>query len=102
MLLSSCRLLPATEQEEAVAETTDRVLPVGWEAVEDWQSINVDADDEDEHLLLFRFDGGQMGALILEGDVSTSISPPEQILPRYFEEQGGLGQGVIAAPGTPC
>jgi hypothetical protein len=101
-LLGGCTLLPPSDREEAAATIYDRILPVGWTALGTLQAINLDDDEEDEHLLLFRFDNGQVGALVLEGDPATSISPPEHLLPRYFDDQGNLGQGIIAPPGTPA
>ena len=100
LLLGGCTLLPRTEPEVPINTRYDHVLPAGWTAIRDWQPVNLDSDSEDEYLLLFRFDNGQVGALIAEGDPATSISEPEQLLPRYFDDHGALGQGVIAAPGT--
>ena len=92
---------PPSKSEQAQA-THERVLPTGWESISDWQPVNVDDDKEEENLLLFRFDNGQVGALILDGDPATSISPPQYLFPRFFDDEGALGQGVIATPGTPA
>lgn len=101
LLLGGCILLPPTDDEQAAPGKFDHVLPVGWAGLGDWQPVNIDNDEAEENLLFFRFDGGQVGALVLEGDPDTSISPPDFLLPRDFDEQGNLGQGIVAAPGTP-
>jgi hypothetical protein len=101
LLLGGCSLLPASKKEQAQA-SHERVLPIGWEAISDWQPVNLDDDQDTENLLLFSFDNGQVGALILEGDPATSISTPTYLLPRYFDNEQALGQGIIAPPGTPA
>src|SRR6476620_3815795 len=83
LLLGGCSLLPPSKSEQAQA-THERVLPEGWESISDWQPVNLDDDKEDENLLLFQFDNGQVGALILDGDPATSITPPQYLFPRYF------------------
>lgn len=100
-LLGGCILLPPTDREQTVAGAYDHILPAGWEGLGDLKPINLDGDEQEENLLLFRFDNGQVGALIIEGDPATTISPPDFLLPRYYDEGGALGQGIIAAPGTP-
>lgn len=104
LLLGAC-MLPPVEVEEGPSTEYDHVLPAGWRAVRDWQPVNLDDDEEAENLLLFRFDNGQVGALLVEGDPAAPSDPPHQLLPRLFDEHrnfgpGDLGQGVIAAPGT--
>ncbi len=101
LLAGGCVLLPATDNEEGTSSAYDHVLPAGWTAVGDWVPVNLDGDDEDENLLLFRFDNGQVGAQIVEGDPTTTISPPHRLLPRYFDDGAALGHGVIAPPFTP-
>ena len=106
LLLGACALLPSTEDAEITTQAYDHVLTAGRTAIGDWHPVNLDSDDEEEHLLFFRYDSGQVGALIVEGDPVTSISEPEQLLPRYFSEHlfndpGALGQGIIAPPDTP-
>jgi hypothetical protein len=95
-------LLPPSENVEALQTEMLHVLPAGWTAIREWETINLDGDEEEEQLLFFRFDSGQVGALILEGDPATSIEVPERLLPRNFDDRGALGQGVIVPPGTPA
>lgn len=102
LLLSSCRVLPQSEQEVAVEVVSNSQLPGGWELVGDLYPVSLDSDTDNENLAFFSFDSGQIGAFIIEGDPATSISPPDFLLPRYFDDLNALGQGIIAAPRTPA
>ena len=95
------------------------ILPEEWEAVSTWESINIDADAEQEYLLFYRYDasttadgegiGGPIGAVIY--DSQTPIGMPEEsedssrppaprlqpyaLLPNYWQ---GSGFGFVAPP----
>lgn len=108
MLLGGCALLPSPERGDALEVEFEQVLPAGWEPLGRWQSVNLDADGDDEYLLFFRFDSGQVGALIYDvapapnASQTYNVSQTYHLLPRYFDDQGNLGQGVIAPPGMPA
>ncbi len=95
------------------------ILPEEWEAVSTWESINIDADAEQEYLLFYRYDAsttadgegisGPIGAVIY--DSQTPIGMPEEsedssrppapwlqpyaLLPNYWQ---GSGFGFVAPP----
>lgn len=95
------------------------ILPEEWKAVSTWESINIDADAEEEYLLFYRYDasttadgegiGGPVGAVIY--DSQTPIGMPEEsedssrppaprlqpyaLLPNYWQ---GSGFGFVAPP----
>jgi hypothetical protein len=100
LLLGGCRLLPPVERGQTLEVEFEQILPVGWEAVGGWQPVNLDGDEAGENLLLFQFDSGQIGALIYDAQLAPTVSQAYWLLPRYFDDQGELGQGVIAPPGT--
>jgi hypothetical protein len=97
LLSGGCALLPRSERGPRLEVEFDQVLPDGWEAIGNWRSVNLDGDEAEENLLFFRFDSGQIGALIY--DAQLAPAQPYRLLPRYFDDRGALGQGVIAPPG---
>ena len=95
------------------------ILPEEWKAISTWESINIDADAEQEYLLFYRYDasttadgegiGGPIGAVIYDPQTSKgmpedseeSTRPPAaglqpySLLPNYWQ---GSGYGFIAPP----
>ena len=82
-------LLSACEPPEPSPELNidlGMILPEEWKAVSTWESINIDADTEDEYLLFYRYDAsttadgeeitGPIGAVIY--DSQTPIGMPEE------------------------
>ena len=67
------------------------ILPEEWQAISTWESINIDADAEQEYLLFYRYDasttadgegiGGPIGAVIY--DPQTSKGMPEDSEERH-------------------
>ena len=98
LLSGGCALLPRSERGPRLEVEFDQVLPDGWEAIGNWRSVNLDGDEDGENLLFFRFDREQIGALIY--DAQLAPAQPYWLLPRYFDDRGALGQGIIAPPGT--
>lgn len=116
LLLSGC-----TPPEPSAELNIDlgMILPEEWEAVSTWESINIDADSEQEYLLFYRYDAsttadgegisGPIGAVIY--DSQTPIGMPEEsedssrppapwlqpyaLLPNYWQ---GSGFGFVAPP----
>ena len=104
-------------------------LPESWTAVGSWHPVNIDDDDENEYLLLFAYDQGQVGGAIYDSqispdllgvvDVSTTPVPtptielvpvplqplayyrPYRLLPSSWSYSygGNVGHGFLAAPG---
>ena len=116
ILLGACRPVePSTELNIDLG----MILPEEWKAVSTWESINIDADSEQEYLLFYRYDasttadgegiGGPIGAVIY--DSQTPIGMPEEsdentrppapwlqpysLLPNYWQ---GSGFGFVAPP----
>ncbi|MCC6456851.1 MAG: hypothetical protein IT328_17985 [Caldilineaceae bacterium] len=102
LLLGGCTLLPSEQRGQALEVEFEQVLPAGWEALGRWQPVNLDGDEDEENLLFFRFDSGQVGALIDDAQPAPNMNQPYRLLPRYFDDDDGLGQGIIAPPGTPA
>ena len=95
------------------------ILPEEWQAISTWESINIDADAEQEYLLFYRYDasttadgegiGGPIGAVIYDPQTSKgmpedseeSTRPPAaglqpySLLPNYWQ---GSGYGFVAPP----
>lgn len=95
------------------------ILPEEWQAVSNWEPINIDADPEQEYLLFYRYDAsitadnnpidGPIGAVIYDPQTPTNVpedagentSPPAPwlhpyaLLPSYWQ---GDGYGFIAPP----
>ena len=121
-LLCILILLSACEPPEPSPELNidlGMILPEEWKAVSTWESINIDADAEEEYLLFYRYDasttadgegiGGPVGAVIY--DSQTPIGMPEEsedssrppaprlqpyaLLPNYWQ---GSGFGFVAPP----
>lgn len=95
------------------------ILPEEWQAVSTWESINIDADADQEFLLFYRYDAsttadgeairGPIGAVIY--DPQSPIGMPEEseegarppapwlqpytLLPNYWQ---GSGYGFVAPP----
>ena len=121
-LLCMLILLSACEPPEPSPELNidlGMILPEEWKAVSTWESINIDADAEDEYLLFYRYDAsttadgeeisGPIGAVIY--DSQTPIGMPEEsedssrppapwlqpyaLLPNYWQ---GSGFGFVAPP----
>ena len=116
ILLAACQ--PVEPTEELIIDLR-RILPEEWQAVSNWESINIDADAEEEYLLFYRYDasttadgeniGGPIGAVIY--DPQTPIGMPEDseesarppapwlqpyaLLPNYWQ---GAGYGFVAPP----
>ena len=104
LLLSAC-----TPPEPSPELNIDlgMILPEEWQAVSTWESINIDADAEQEFLLFYRYDAsttaddetikGPIGAVIY--DRQTPIGMPElqpyALLPNYWQ---GSGFGFVAPP----
>lgn len=115
-------LLNACEPPEPSPELNidlGMILPEEWKAVSTWESINIDADAEEEYLLFYRYDAsttadgeeisGPIGAVIY--DSQTPIGMPEEtddssrppapwlqpyaLLPNYWQ---GAGFGFVAPP----
>src|SRR5687768_3687724 len=87
LLLGGCTLLPSDERGQALEVEFEQVLPAGWEALGRWQPVNLDEDEDEENLLLFRFDSGQVGALIYDASLAPNLNQPYRLFPRYFDEQ---------------
>jgi hypothetical protein len=100
LLLGGCRLLPKTERGQTLEVEFAQVLPVGWEALGGWHGVNLDKDESEENLLFFRLDSGQVGALIYDAELAPTLDQSYRLLPRYFDDWGALGQGIIAPAGT--
>ena len=121
-LLCMLILLSACEPPEPSPELNidlGMILPEEWKAVSTWESINIDADAEEEYLLFYRYDAsttadgegidGPVGAVIY--DSQTPIGMPEEsddssrppapwlqpyaLLPNYWQ---GAGFGFVAPP----
>lgn len=90
-------------------------LPVEWEPLGSWQDVNIDDDDTVEHLLFYRYEGGQVGGVIYDPQTNSTFAPaagaapifalpnqpsvtliPYRLLPSYWRN---TGEGFIAAPG---
>jgi hypothetical protein len=116
ILLGACRPVePSTELNIDLG----MILPEEWKAVSTWESINIDADSEQEYLLFYRYDAsttvdgegisGPIGAVIY--DSQTPIGMPDEsnentrppapwlqpyaLLPNYWQ---GSGYGFVAPP----
>ncbi len=100
LLMGGCRLLPDGERGQTLEVEFAQVLPVGWEALGGWHGVNLDDDENEENLLFFRFDSGQVGALIYDAELAPTLDQSYRLLPRYFDDWGALGQGIIAPAGT--
>ena len=115
--------MPAGQPEPSTPELNidlGMILPEEWQAVSTWESINIDADAEQEYLLFYRYDAsttadgegisGPIGAVIY--DPQTPIGMPEDsrrdsarppapwlqpyaLLPNYWQ---GAGYGFVAPP----
>jgi hypothetical protein len=120
LLLGGCSLL--FPQEETPLELDfAQILPAGWKAVDTWREVNIDGDRADEYLLLFRYDNGQVGAVIYDsqtGSVAAGTAPnatlgtvavplpsfgyfrPYPLLPSSWDYTygGETGQGFVARP----
>jgi len=121
-LLCMLLLLSGCEPPEPSPELNidlGMILPEEWKAVSTWESINIDADAEEEYLLFYRYDAsttadgegidGPVGAVIY--DSQTPIGMPEEsddssrppapwlqpyaLLPNYWQ---GAGFGFVAPP----
>ena len=121
-MLCTLILLSACEPPEPSPELNidlGMILPEEWKAVSTWESINIDADAEEEYLLFYRYDAsttadgeeisGPIGAVIY--DSQTPIGMPEEsddssrppapwlqpyaLLPNYWQ---GAGFGFVAPP----
>ena len=116
ILLSACE---APEPSPELNIDLGMILPEEWKAVSTWESINIDADTEEEYLLFYRYDAsttadgeeitGPIGAVIY--DSQTPIGMPEEsedssrppaprlqpyaLLPNYWQ---GAGFGFVAPP----
>ena len=116
ILLSACE---PPEPSPELSIDLGMILPVEWKAVSTWESINIDADAEEEYLLFYRYDAsttadgedisGPIGAVIY--DSQTPIGMPEEsedssrppapwlqpyaLLPNYWQ---GSGFGFVAPP----
>lgn len=90
-------------------------LPVEWEPLGSWHDVNIDDDDTVEHLLFYRYEGGQVGGVIYDPQTTTDFAPvpggvpilalpnqpsvaliPYRLLPSYWRN---AGEGFIAGPG---
>lgn len=87
-------------------------LPSGWEAVDGWHEVSIDGDVGLEYLLLFRFDVGQIGAVIydnqingrgiegsVEDGVAGSVEPPGASGAATGTPESG-GSGIDDATGA--
>lgn len=74
VLLSGCGdLLAERRQRAALPLDFAAGLPSGWEPIEAWHEVSIDGDAASEYLLLFRFDVGQIGAVIYDGQVNGGL-----------------------------
>lgn len=94
------------------------ILPAEWVAMEDWTTINIDADSENEYLLFYTYDAskteegsaiaGPIGAVIYDSQTPASVPPsaadagppapwlqPYALMPSYWR---GAGDGFVAPP----
>lgn len=94
------------------------ILPAEWQAVGQWQSVNIDADSQPEYLLFYTYDAsrsddgeniaGPIGGVIYDSQSPASVpaneadsrppSPwlqPYALLPSYWR---GAGHGFVAPP----
>ena len=119
VLLSACRPPePSTELNIDLG----MILPEEWKAVSTWESINIDADGEQEYLLFYRYDAstnadgedinGPIGAVIydsqtpigMQDETNENTRPPAPwlqpyaLLPNYWQ---GSGYGFVAPPRHP-
>ncbi len=116
MALSACAP-PETNQELNIDLGT--ILPEEWQAVSSWESVNIDADTEQEYLLFYRYDAsttadgeginGPIGAVIYDSQTPTGMPEdsdentrppapwlqPYALLPNYWL---GAGYGFVAPP----
>lgn len=111
-LLSGCRWLGGNTNDLGI-DYRD-YLPVEWEPLGSWQDVNIDDDDTVEHLLFYRYEGGQVGGVIYDPQTNSNFAPaaeaapifalpnqpsimmiPYRLLPSYWNH---AGQGVLATP----
>ena len=94
------------------------ILPAEWVAVENWTTISIDADSENEYLLFYTYDAsetadgnptrGPIGAVIYDSQTPASVPPsaadagppapwlqPYALMPSYWR---GAGDGFVAPP----
>ena len=109
-LLSGCRWLGGNTNDLGI-DYRD-YLPVEWEPLGSWQDVNIDDDDTVEHLLFYRYEGGQVGGVIYDPQTNSNFAPaaeaapifalpnqpsimmiPYRLLPSYWNH---AGQGVLA------
>ncbi len=112
-LLSGCSWFNRDESNLGIDYTS--LLPVEWEPLGSWQSVNIDEDETPEYLLFYRYEGGQVGGVIYDPQTNTEFAPvagaptslalpnqpsvsliPYRLLPSYWRN---AGEGFIAGPG---
>ncbi len=71
LLLAGCNLVP--ERSPTLPIRLEEFLPASWQPVGEPATINVDGDEPQEWLLLFRYDGGAIGAVIY--DAQSDVAP---------------------------
>jgi hypothetical protein len=97
--MSGCRFLPRTQESVRDAPNYAEMLPVGWSMLGNVRAVNLNGTDA--NLLLFRFDMGQVGAMIFEEGTGPTLAGAHWLLPRHFGSGQMLGHGFIAPPATP-
>ena len=117
ILLSACT--PPKPSPPELNIDLGMILPEEWQAVSTWESINIDADADEEYLLFYSYDAsttadgegisGPIGAVIydpqtpigMSEDSEDSARPPAPwlqpyaLLPNYWQ---GAGYGFVAPP----
>lgn len=112
-LLSGCSWFNRNQSDLGIDYSV--YLPVEWEPLGSWHDVNIDDDDTMEHLLFYRYEGGQVGGVIYDPQTDSGFAPvpespptlslpnqpsmsliPYRLLPSYWRN---AGEGFLAAPG---
>lgn len=117
-LLAGCTIPGFGGSEPSLNIDYRTYLPQEWTPVGEWQAVSVDDDDQNEWLLFYAYDHGQIGGMILDFQSSVDFVPdqanmekttpvpnqpasaavPYRLLPSYWAE---TGQGFIDKPNQP-
>jgi hypothetical protein len=93
-LISGCRVASRPSPAEKAADLAV-LLPAQWTTLGRTYQVNLREPDATSSLLLFRFDMGQIGAVIVEGTPPTPTRV-DWLLPRHFGVNAQIGHGMIA------
>lgn len=96
-LVTGCRMTPRPAPVAGDAAELAVLLPGDWTPLGRARVVTLNGPETAASLLLFRFDMGQIGAMIVEGTPPTPARV-DWLLPRHFGPNTYLGQGMIAPP----